>query len=472
MPPPNRAESAPQGRESLARTAFRLVVLGGLVLTLAANLPGHMTYDSVMQLFEGRMGVHLTFNPPVMSWLLGRFDHILPGTALYVTACATVLFASLAALAALRPRTSWAGAVVALALLLTPQVLLYQGIVWKDVLFADLAIAGFVCLALAARDWSRGAARLAPLAGALLFLGAAGLVRQNGLLLQALAAVVLGWTARGRGWGRGAAWGVGGFLALVLASMAIGTAVEVKGATQGADLDKGLRVLQHYDIVGVTVQDPQVRLDAIEQAAPATAAAIRSHGVTLYSPQRVDTLSDNPAFIRLLWRLPTGVAGAQWRSLVVDHPLAYLRERIGVYRWLIAPPDIDRCLPFAIGVDGPPDKMEALDLPHGWDSQDLALGDYAKRFVRTPLFSHLTYAAAAAAVALVLLLRRDPADMAIIGLMLGGLAFAASFFVISIACDYRYLYFLDLAAITGVIYVALDPPWPRRKRATAASRST
>jgi hypothetical protein len=27
--------------------------------------------------------------------------------------------------------------------------------------------------------------------------------------------------------------------------------------------------------------------------------------------------------------------------------------------------------------------------------------------------------------------------------------FAASFFVVSVACDYRYLYFLDLAAMTG-----------------------
>ena len=37
------------------------------------------------------------------------------------------------------------------------------------------------------------------------------------------------------------------------------------------------------------------------------------------------------------------------------------------------------------------------------------------------------------------------------GLQVAALLFAASFFVISIACDYRYLYFLDLAAMTGVL---------------------
>ena len=70
----------------------------------------------------------------------------------------------------------------------------------------------------------------------------------------------------------------------------------------------------------------------------------------------------------------------------------------------------------------------------------------------------------ALAVVLLLWRRRDPADMTIIGLQLGALAFTASFAVLSVACDYRYLYLLDLAAITGVLYVALDMPRLRRTR--------
>jgi len=49
--------------------------------------------------------------------------------------------------------------------------------------------------------------------------------------------------------------------------------------------------------------------------------------------------------------------------------------------------------------------------------------------------------------------------LAIAAMLASALAFAASFLVISIACDYRYLYFLDLAAMAGALYVALDPPW-------------
>jgi hypothetical protein len=53
-----------------------------------------------------------------------------------------------------------------------------------------------------------------------------------------------------------------------------------------------------------------------------------------------------------------------------------------------------------------------------------------------------------------------------IGLLLAGLGFAASFLLISIACDYRYLYMLDLSALVGLVYWAIDPPPLKRKVAS------
>jgi hypothetical protein len=44
-------------------------------------------------------------------------------------------------------------------------------------------------------------------------------------------------------------------------------------------------------------------------------------------------------------------------------------------------------------------------------------------------------------------------------MLIAAFAFTASFFVISIACDYRYLYFLDIAALAAVFYLALDPAY-------------
>jgi hypothetical protein len=62
------------------------------------------------------------------------------------------------------------------------------------------------------------------------------------------------------------------------------------------------------------------------------------------------------------------------------------------------------------------------------------------------------------------LMRRDPADYVIAALMAGVLGFTASFAVISLACDYRYLYLLDLAAMAGLFYLALDPPFVKLRR--------
>ena len=41
--------------------------------------PGYMSPDSVDQLAQGRSGVYHDWHPPVMSWLWGRLDRVVPG---------------------------------------------------------------------------------------------------------------------------------------------------------------------------------------------------------------------------------------------------------------------------------------------------------------------------------------------------------------------------------------------------------
>ncbi len=55
------------------------------------------------------------------------------------------------------------------------------------------------------------------------------------------------------------------------------------------------------------------------------------------------------------------------------------------------------------------------------------------------------------------------------GLLTSSLVFVATFFVISVACDYRYLYFLDVAAIAAAAYVAADPSDFRLRRRPPAT---
>jgi hypothetical protein len=454
------SEATSESRRGWAATAYRIALAGGLLAVLAANLPGHMTVDSVVALVEARTDVRQTWAPAVSSWLLRLFDSLVAGTGLYVTASATLLFVSLMSLTALRPRCSWLAVALAVLAIATPQVLIYQGIVWRDVLFANLTIAGFICIAHAASRWVERP--ILPLLGALICLALAALVRQNGLILVVFAIGVLTWTARTGGRRAGVAWGVGSLLAVAVLALTINQVAQPATALPGLRTNAAALILKHYDIIGAKAHHPKLRMTAIAKADPTAAAYLEANANANYSAARVDRLDADETFRKTLWHVPDAAMNAQWIEVITGYPAAYVLQRGDVFRWVFLTPQIEACLPVTTGVEGPEGMLASLDIGSGRDVTDLKLLDYAKRFYRTPVFSHLTWAVVAAAVIALLARRRDPADWVFIALLGGTLAFVASFALISVACDYRYLYLLDLAAMVGLIYTALDPPWRRR----------
>jgi hypothetical protein len=436
--------------------AWLAVVAAAYVLIVRLNFPGHMSVDTVISLAEGRSGVRIVFGPPMFSSILAFFDRIAAGSAAYLTVVPLLLVGAWAAMPGLRPRVSWLGPLVLLALISAPQVILYQAILWKDVLFADFAVAGFVALAWAAKRWDAVRVRLALLALAFLLLAMATLLRQNGALTVVMCALVLAWTARGGGWRGVLAWGAAGFV-IPLALASVLNAVTPVKDPPGVNRDVGLRLLQGYDMAAALAADPQRPLRALEAVNPKAAADLRVEAPKYYSPTRVDALLGSKTLGKALTSFDAETLGRQWLQTLSEDPMGYAKRRLEVFRWVFLTPDIDQCLPVHLGVGGPPDLMVKLGLKERQDLNDARLWNYTTWWLDTPGYSHLTYAVVAALVAGFLLVRRDPADVAVAGLMLSALAFAASFYAISLACDYRYLYFLDLSAITGLAYVALDP---------------
>lgn len=442
-----------------SQQAYGAAILGGYALMLALNLPGHLSYDSLAQLFEGRARVRETFGPVVYAWILGRFDALSPGASLYLAASAGVAAISLAALPTLAGRTTWAAALTAAGYMLTPGWLVYQAVVWKDVLFANLAVAGFICLAQAARVWGAGGASTTlPLLGALTAFAIATQVRQNGALVAVFAVLVLAYLGARSGWRRGLAWGVTGLAALIAVSTMLALLAQPPGAPPNRSGQTGLRVLAHYDIVGTLKHAPTARLDSIRAANPETEAELRHRATALYTPERVDYLASDQTVHLSLWSLPEDVVFQQWRGLVRAHPRAYLKHRWDAFYWVFATPKIDSCLPLFVGVLGPERLTTALKLTPGIEPSDRAVWNYGTWFLDTPLFSHVLFALVAIVCIGILLMRRREADWIIIALLASALTFVGSFFIVSIACDYRYLYFIDLAAVTGALYVLLDPP--------------
>jgi hypothetical protein len=342
-------------------------------------------------------------------------------------------------------------------------VLIYQGIVWKDVAFANTAIGGGACLAQALSRWEARRRRWIYLLCALVLFAIASLVRQNGVLVPAVGALALGIVASRGNWLRGAAW-AGGALLAVLAAVQLMSIVCVPqfGAKEKA-LSTGVRIVQNYDLVGAITLDPQYRLTELEADNPGATEVIRTRGPAGWSPDRIDWLDRDITIGRALASISDEAAGRQWRDLIVHHPQLYLTIRWKDFSWVFLTPTIDRCLPVYTGLDAPDAKIKPLGLVHRYSPSDQQLVNYDSWLMDTPLQRHWAYAAIALIVAGALLLRRRPEDLAVAALMLGALGVTASFFIITIACDYRYLYILDLAALTGLFYLSLDPSWPGRR---------
>lgn len=443
------------------------VIVAGFVICLAVNLPGHLSYDSVIQLLEGRTGQYNGWHPPVTSWILGVTDALLPGTALFVLLDAILIFGSLWVLVGFGTRAAWPPMLVALFLVSTPQYLIYPGIVWKDILFAGVSVAGFAALARAAHSWREERIRFAWLAASFMFFVLAALARQNGILILLAGVATYGWIAMRRNdnaWRTFAVHAGSAFAALMVtvtaANVALGThIVSDSGAA------RQFKLLETYDLVGGLARDPALKLDVLDKKAPATAAALRKEGVALYSPQRNDPLAASEPLQDAIGATHPALIRDQWLSFIAHRPWLYLKTRAAAFAWVLLTPDIDACVPIYVGVSGPQDEMDELDLDPRWDGRDARLESYAAAFTATPVMQHGIYALLAIVAAVVLLRRRRDADIAIAGLQIAALAYVLSFFVISIACDYRYLYPLDLAAMTGWFYLALDwqPRLPKLK---------
>jgi hypothetical protein len=433
-----------------ARRATATLLIAGWALMLAMNAPGQLSYDSVTQLADGRAGLYNSWHPPVMAWLLGLFDSLVPGTFLFLLFQSLLVLGAFLALLWLSPR-GWMSVLVAAAIVLTPQWLLYQGEIWKDILFTGAALAGFAGLAWYART-RHPAALIA--SGVLLTLAACA--RQNGLVLLPVAAVTLWLIARrqGRtGWTSGWISGWRYALAFLLATLAltamVGFALSFRGdGGEGAGAE--LRLGQSYDLAGALARRPGLSLPLADD--PGLESALRGRGRTLYSPLGNDPFAADPAINHALANTPDGAVAHAWRALVLEHPLLYLRVRWAAFAAVLLTPDPLICHFAVAGVTGPTALDSRLGLKPGLRPQDRALAAYARPFFATPVFSHLAWGALAIGLFVVLLKRGSPPDLAVAGLLAGALLFVLSFAVISIACDYRYLVFLDFAAMAASVY--------------------
>jgi hypothetical protein len=442
---------------ALRPRALAAAVLAGCgIVAAAVNYPGSLSYDSFTQLAEGRAESYANWHPPVMSWMLGMADAVVPGAGLFMLFDMALAFGALVSILWLRPKAGWATVAAAAVIVCLPQFFLYQSIIWKDVLFADAALTGFVSLAWAAVRWRVKRLRFALLAASALFLALAALARQNGAVIVPCAAAALGWIAfvesKSR---RGAvAYAAGALLLVGAIVLAANAALRTRLDEDASGTAGQFKLLELYDLVGMTKADPALPLTVLDKSAPDLAAHIRGDGVRLFTPARNDTLAGDQPLQNALADTDDAVVEAQWQKTLRERPGAYLSLRARLFAWVFATPDLMQCHAYHVGAEGDPEDLKSLGMQPRFDARDKMLDGYAHAFAGTPVFSHLFYALLAIGALVLLLRRRAPADLAMAGLIAASFAFALTFFAISIACDYRYLYVLDLSALAAALYLA------------------
>ena len=436
-----------------ARWIAAAIVLAGFVTTLIVNWPGHLEFDSIRQLIEGQTGAYSNWHPPIMSWMLGIANAIGPDAAPFIVLDAALSFGAILSLLWLTARPSWFVVAVVAVVVALPQLFLFQAIVWKDILFADACLAAFVCLAHAAVLWTQPPYRLLLISASVILAALAALTRQSGAVIVPVAALAIGAVAAsGRDWRRGILYLTAYGATCAVLVLGINGLLQLR-ATKALGPIEQMEDLELYDIGGILEREPNLSLPVLARERPTLAERLKAKS-TLYTPVGHDRLTDDP-IIHAQITTSIGPVSRQWRALVLSNPVTYLSVRARDFSWLFLSTHPDECLTYAVGVISVPADLKRAGVKFRYDDRDQWLDEsYAQPLLGTPALSHPLFAAIGLACFIFLIWRRRSADLPMAGLILATIVYTLSYFVIGIACQYRYLYLVDLSAIAALIYVA------------------
>ena len=443
-------------RDHVRRSAPQLFLYAAIVLQaiagLALGLPGHLSSDSVVQLYEARTLQFISFNPPMMSLLLRFLEVWMPGTALFVVVDQALLTASFALLLAERKsELRWPIASAAALVVLNPLFVVYTGIVWKDVLMSHVAAFGYVCLFVAARR-PEGPKRIKWALGAVFALAFVASLRQHALILAIPGATYAAFLLRRE---RMARWG----LAVAFSAMIIGINVAIVAYADvvavGEKIPRtaaGLRSLANFDLAGIAANGGVI-------PDPAVAAQVETSLVPSYTPLRNDPLPA-PAQGSPLWRTETPQLLMLLGRSIMSSPGAYLSHRaanLGALLWRSGTAPL--CAPVHFGVVSSVyvpylgrDIVPELKLDSGQNLRDRWLARFAGGLLHTPLFNQVFWSIALAVAAAALWVRGGAGPLVV--LAGSAFAFALAFGVVGYSCEFRYIYVVPVAATLLLLALA------------------
>lgn len=445
------------------RPSTLLLIAFLCLLTFIAHYPGQASVDTIIQLQDGISGRYDSNQPPPFSWLIACLA--LPGVLvlnLTLFGCAVVALMS-------HSNASTASKNTAILLLFCfPIVFLYNGIVWKDVLFANGALLSLIALP---RPDTRS--RWLSLVASAAIMSLAVSVRQQGILAAAVAIAYLLLVPHifpdrlNR---------IKALLLWTLVFVTLSKLTEVLVALHGdvshtVSVEGPLYQLSTFDLGGVAAVNRDLHFPALESVAHEVAvehqptrervlAALKG-----YSSKGQDSMGESIAASGA-W-FPQEALYLDWHSRIIEYPWDYAAHRLHFLSWLFGFKDIYQCTPFVYGISAEPSHMiREIGIEPGisWRAEQIGILGLNTIFLFRPYF-YLTVSIVTTGL---LMYGGWQRHLNMIVIQIAGLAYAASYTVIGIACDFRYTYFSTVVALVGLVYIAtslqtLAPPENRIK---------
>jgi hypothetical protein len=441
MPSPNGAPHPLAYRSALLVAAL---TAAGFALTLYIFYPGVMTYDARFVHEYIAKGIMEDWQSPVMILLWGWIDPIAPGSASMFLLIVTLYWLAFALLAFTLARRSLWLALLLLLLLLSPPAFIFQGIIWRDVLFADVWLLAAV-LAFTAANRDAGLRVPAQLI-ALGLLAFGVLLRPNSLTAAPILAVALLWP-RQFSWKRTIIWFVPIGLALF-----------------------GLVQFIYYGVLHATRQHPLQSIMVFDLGGISHFAKENQYPVTWSVSENKLLLTGcyQPTQWDIYWRLEpcefvmhklqaeklfgTSAISGAWLRAIAKHPLAYLEHR-SAFMWnFLGRPNL------TMWTDDVYDPSKKVFPDRPAFNALVAAHDALKP---TPLFRVGSWLILCLVMTALAWRRRNTASgVFVIGACGSASIYVLTFYMVGVASDFRYGYWAVLAGISGALALVRAPTAP------------
>ncbi len=427
-----------------------LLILAGFMLTVHVFAPGIMNYDARYVYQDGLKGFYGDWQSPVMTWLWKTIDPLSPGSGSMFILITTLYWWGIAMLSSALWRRSLVLGIALPLVALTPPLLAFVGIIWRDVLMA-------VCWLFAAAwvfeagDRTKRPVIVQVIGLSLIILGV--LLRPNALAAAPVLITYVLWPQQ-FSWKRTALL----FVPIMIALYAI-MQLAYYGVLN-ATRQHPLHSIAVFDLGGITHFTGENQFPVTWSASEAQALRGSCYDASYWN---VYWNGDCKFVMAKLEAEPkvfgTPALSRAWADAIIKHPLAYLQHRLSFFRAFLFDSHLTM---WTADIENPP-KTVFEDRP-----AFMTFKTIHDALQPTPLFRMGTWFIACLALCALAWRRRLTPDGAFVLAICGSAAlYVLSYLPLGVASEFRYVYWAVLASAAGLMVVLIPVAHAFRRREPA-----